>query len=49
MVFSDVDTKAYELATARMPDGAMLAWKTIVLRSSLAEAICGGGGGPAPP
>ncbi len=41
--------------TERMADGALLAWKTLVLRSSLSEARCavpggsGGGGGPGGP
>lgn len=35
-----------ELATERMSDGVMLAWKAVVLRSSLADALCGGGGPP---
>jgi protocatechuate 3,4-dioxygenase beta subunit len=30
----------YLFATQRMSDGAMLAWKTIVVRASLAEASC---------
>jgi hypothetical protein len=42
----------YLLSTQKMIDGAMLSWKTIVLRSSLSESLCtapGGtmsGGGP---
>jgi hypothetical protein len=38
--------------TQRMTDGAMLAWKTLILRTSLSEALCqtaGGGGGPGGP
>jgi protocatechuate 3,4-dioxygenase beta subunit len=40
--------QAYLFSTARMSDGAMLAWKTIVLRRSTSEALCGAGteGGP---
>lgn len=44
----------YTFQTSRMADGAMLAWKTLVIRSSLEEAQCavpggsGGGGGPPP-
>jgi protocatechuate 3,4-dioxygenase beta subunit len=43
----------YLLSTQKMTDGAMLSWKTIVLRTSLSESLCtapGGtmsGGGPA--
>jgi protocatechuate 3,4-dioxygenase beta subunit len=47
------DVSPYTLETERMDDGAMLAWKTIAVRSSLSEATCategGGGGGGAPP
>jgi protocatechuate 3,4-dioxygenase beta subunit len=44
----------YLFQTEKMTDGAMLAWKTIVLRSSLSEASCavqgsGGMGGPGGP
>jgi len=39
--------------TKQMPDGALLAWKTLVVRSSLANAQCslsgGMGGPPGPP
>lgn len=42
-VFSVNDYTDYEFAVQRMTDGAMLAWKTIILRSSLSESICGGG------
>jgi len=39
----------YTLQTARMPDGAMLAWKALIVRSSTASTLCnvpGGSGGP---
>jgi protocatechuate 3,4-dioxygenase beta subunit len=39
----------YLFATQKMADGAMLAWKTLFLRSSLGEALCspaGAGGSP---
>ncbi len=47
----------YLFSTARMSDGAMLAWKTLVVRSSTATASCaitgsggnGGDGGPGGP
>ncbi len=43
----------YMFQTQRMPDGAMLAWKTLVIRSSLSNPSCqmpgGGGGGGRPP
>jgi protocatechuate 3,4-dioxygenase beta subunit len=42
-VFSPGDYQDYLFATQRMTDGAMLAWKTIVLRSSTTESLCGGG------
>lgn len=44
----------YILAGEQMPDGALLAWKTLVIRSSLDTALCdapgslGGPGGPPP-
>jgi len=50
----------YLLTTQKMTDGAMLSWKTIVLRTSLSESLCtapggtmsgggpGGDGGPPP-
>jgi protocatechuate 3,4-dioxygenase beta subunit len=43
-VFTASDYGDYEMAVARMSDGAMLAWKTIVVRSSLSESVCGGSG-----
>ncbi|MCP3142133.1 dioxygenase family protein [Pyxidicoccus xibeiensis] len=44
----------YVFQTERMDDGAMLAWKTLVIRSSLSNAQCSipggsGGGGPGGP
>lgn len=42
----------YVFQTQRMADGAMLAWKTLVIRSSLDAATCavpGGSGGPGGP
>jgi protocatechuate 3,4-dioxygenase beta subunit len=41
----------YTVETAKMPDGALQAWKVLVIRSSLATALCtapGGSGGPGP-
>ena len=32
--------KEYELSTALQPDGALLAWKVLVIRSSLAAPLC---------
>jgi protocatechuate 3,4-dioxygenase beta subunit len=43
-VLPAAEIDAYLFSTARMSDGAMLAWKTIVLRASTSEAICGAGG-----
>ncbi|MRG94363.1 protocatechuate 3,4-dioxygenase, partial [Polyangium spumosum] len=42
----------YTLKTEKMADGALLAWKTLVIRSSLADTLCqapGGMGGPGGP
>jgi protocatechuate 3,4-dioxygenase beta subunit len=47
-VVSPQSATDYSFHTQRMPDGAMLAWKTLVVRSSLSTASCripGGGGG----
>jgi len=35
----------YTFQTARQADGAMLAWKTLVLRSALATTLCAAKGG----
>ncbi len=43
-VLGDSDAAMYTLDVARLPDGAMMASKTIVIRSSLAGALCGSGG-----
>ncbi len=50
-VFDPKDYGDYLVTTARMSDGAMLASKTIVVRSSPSEALCGdsGPGGPRGP
>jgi protocatechuate 3,4-dioxygenase beta subunit len=50
-VLPATDVVEYLFATRRMTDGAMLAWKTVVLRSALTASICspsgsGGAGGP---
>ncbi|WP_437330377.1 protocatechuate 3,4-dioxygenase [Sorangium sp. So ce381] len=37
------------LSTALQPDGALLAWKVLVIRSSLEETLCGDADGPVPP
>lgn len=39
-VFPADTVDEYVLETARMTDGAMLAWKTIVIRSALANGVC---------
>ncbi|WP_394840085.1 protocatechuate 3,4-dioxygenase [Pendulispora rubella] len=50
-VVGGADLANYTFETSRMSDGAMLAWKAIVIRSSTGTALCsiggnGGGGGP---
>jgi protocatechuate 3,4-dioxygenase beta subunit len=50
-VISEAAVAEYVFQTERMDDGAMLAWKTLVVRSSTATALCSiprgtGGGGP---
>ena len=39
-IFPSDDPEPYTLQWARMSDGAMQAWKTIAIRSSLAQASC---------
>jgi protocatechuate 3,4-dioxygenase beta subunit len=49
-VISAAEVGSYTFQTARMADGAMLAWKALVIRSSTSEGLCqvqgGSGGGP---
>ncbi|HMV70237.1 MAG TPA: protocatechuate 3,4-dioxygenase [Myxococcota bacterium] len=50
-VLGDADAGPYTLSARRMADGALLAWKRLVIRSSLATSVCsagGGAGGPPP-
>lgn len=44
-VFPAATVDLYTLETRRMTDGALLAWKTILIRSALSESVCGSGGG----
>jgi protocatechuate 3,4-dioxygenase beta subunit len=52
VIGGETDLSKYTFQTARQADGAMLAWKTLVLRSALSTTLCtakGGGnmmGGP---
>lgn len=51
-VFPAATVDEYVVETARMTDGAMLAWKTIVIRSALSGSVCsasGSGGMMGPP
>lgn len=51
-VISADEVGEYVFQTERMPDGAMLAWKTLVIRSSVMDELCqlkGGMGGPPMP
>lgn len=51
VVGGEEDMSKYAFQTKQMDDGAMLAWKAIVLRSSLTDATCaikGAGGGMGP-
>jgi protocatechuate 3,4-dioxygenase beta subunit len=43
------DVADYVFETQKMTDGAMLGWKTIILRSSLDDAICSPSGAGGPP
>jgi protocatechuate 3,4-dioxygenase beta subunit len=47
-VFPSSDVAAYTLSAQKMADGALLAWKTVIIRSSLSDSLCGGSssGGP---
>lgn len=56
VVGGESDMSKYTFQTARMTDGAMLAWKALVIRSSTTADLCsiagaggGGGGGGQPP
>jgi protocatechuate 3,4-dioxygenase beta subunit len=44
-VFPAATIDDYLFETERMSDGSMLAWKTIIIRSSLADSVCGDMGG----
>jgi protocatechuate 3,4-dioxygenase beta subunit len=44
VIGGEVDISPYQLDTERMPDGAMLAWKVVAIRSSLDEPSCTAGG-----
>ena len=44
-VVSATTYKDFLFETEKMPDGAMLAWKTLIVRSSLSTTRCGGSGG----
>jgi protocatechuate 3,4-dioxygenase beta subunit len=50
MVISSSTVGDYEFQTSQMTDGAMLAWKTLIVRKSQSESSCSiggsGGGGP---
>jgi hypothetical protein len=39
----------YLLSTEKQADGSLLAWKTLVIRSSLADELCSTGGMGGPP
>lgn len=43
-VFPSATVDEYEVSYDQMADGAMLAWKTIVIRSALTETVCSAGG-----
>jgi hypothetical protein len=48
VIGGESDLSKYAFQTEKMPDGAMLAWRTLVLRSGLATTLCtaqGEGGG----
>ena len=51
VVGGESDLSSYTFQTVRMSDGAMLPWKTLVIRSAASEALCAiqGGGGGMPP
>jgi protocatechuate 3,4-dioxygenase beta subunit len=40
VIGGEADLSKYTFETEKMPDGAMLAWKTLVLRSDLKTALC---------
>ncbi len=45
VISGETDLSKYTFQTERMADGAMLAWKTLVLRSTLGTALCSAKGG----
>jgi protocatechuate 3,4-dioxygenase beta subunit len=45
-VFPADDIEDYLMSTERMSDGALLAWKTVIIRTSLSDSVCGNSGGP---
>jgi protocatechuate 3,4-dioxygenase beta subunit len=54
-VVAAASAPTYSFETQKMSDGALLAWKTIIVRAATSEALCtipggsGGGGGPGGP
>jgi hypothetical protein len=47
-VFSADTVDDYLLSTQTMSDGALLAWKTVIIRSSLSTTLCSGGNSSGP-
>ena len=47
-VFSAETVDDYVLSTEQTSDGALLAWKTIIIRSSTTESVCSGGNSSGP-
>ncbi|HTU58300.1 MAG TPA: hypothetical protein VMF89_07695, partial [Polyangiales bacterium] len=47
-VFSAENVDDYVLSTEQTSDGALLAWKTIIIRSSTTQSVCSGGNSSGP-
>jgi protocatechuate 3,4-dioxygenase beta subunit len=47
-VFSAATVNNYLVNTQKMSDGALLAWKTVIIRSSLSTSVCSGGNSSGP-
>jgi protocatechuate 3,4-dioxygenase beta subunit len=47
-VFPSASVDSYTVSAEKMSDGALLAWKTVIIRSSLSSSVCSAGGSSGP-